>query len=140
MGTKGLNVVAALVLSVTVSPAFAATTWKGAAGGDWFVPDNWTPTGVPAAGADVVIGAGKSVVLSNETARLKSLDLTGTLTFTNWNTAVWATNVTIQANGNMTCPAGGFRDTEMSNRVSVVCVSNLEIKVNGKIDVSGCGY
>lgn len=129
-------IVAVLLLGV-VSHTVAAT-WNGSVSSNWFDPNNWTPASVPGDGSDVVIGSGKSVVLSNATAKLNSLDLTGTLTFTNWYAALWVTNATIQSNGIMKCPAP-FRDAEMSNQVYLVC-SNLDIKAGGKIDVSGAGW
>lgn len=114
-------------------------TWKNNTTGDWSVPGNWVEGVVPADGDDVIIAnSGASAILSSESANLSSLTLSRTLTFTNWTTALIATNVTIQNNGIMTLPPA-FTTSQMSNRVWVVC-SNLTINAGGKIDVNSKGY
>jgi hypothetical protein len=129
---------AGMVMLLAICSLAPAATWNGSVDTDWFKDNNWTPAGIPLDGTNVVIGTGKIVVISNQTALLDSLDLTGTLVFTNWTTVLNATNVTIQSGGIMK-NTGPFRDTEMSNQVHIVC-SNLDIKTGGKIDVSAIGY
>lgn len=126
-----------------IFPAQAATkTWTGAAGtNDWFVAGNWNAGAGPApvAGDDVVIAtAGASVLLTNSTPPLSSLILSNSLVFSNWDTKLSATNVTILTNGVMTLP-GAFTNSMMSNNVYVIC-SNITINGGGKIDVDGRGY
>ena len=139
---------AGIILMAAGSLASAATTfsWKANTTGDWFTANNWTnESGWPSDGDTVMItNAGASVILSNITARLADLTLGGatagqrTLTFTNWDTCLYATNITILTNGYLTC-TGPFTNTVMSNRVNLVC-SNLAIQGGGSINVKGKGY
>ena len=71
---------------------------------------------------------------------LQSLTIsnTATLIFTNWDTTLSATNVTISTNATVTC-AGPFTNDVMSNRVYVVC-SNLTLCAGGRIDVDSAGH
>ena len=122
-------------------PAWGATkTWKAATTGDWFEASNWEEVGgAPQAGDEVVITAdGAWVLLTNSTDYLGSFTLSQTLVFSNWNTTLSATNVTILTNGVVTLPPA-FTDVQMSNNVYLVC-SNLTIDAGGTIDADGKGY
>lgn len=132
-------VLCVLALGALCASAFAATyTWNTTAG-DWTNGANWTPSGPPNNGDDVVItNSGASVILSSSSSNLASLTLSKTLTFTNWNTALTATNITIASNGVMTLPAA-FTNDQMSNRVWMVC-SNLLVASGGSISTDGKGY
>src|SRR6267378_1532828 len=46
---------AAALFSVQTTRA-AATAWNNAAGGNWSVPGNWSPSGVPGTTSDVIFG------------------------------------------------------------------------------------
>ncbi len=92
--------------------------------------------GVPAAGQDVLIPAGKTVTVSSATAVLNSLTNSGTLIFTNWTTLLSAGNITID--GLVTLPAA-YTNNQMSNRVWMAC-TNLTLTPTGQIDVRGRGY
>ena len=61
----------------------------------------------------------------------------GTLTFSNWNTSLSATDVNIN-NAVITC-SGPFNEGEMSNRVWIVC-SNLTLQSGGNINANSKGY
>ncbi len=107
--------------------------------GEWSEPANWSDSVVPGAGDDVVItNEGASVWLRETTPDLGSLTLSRTLVFTNWTTTLVATNVTIQNGGVMTLP-GHFTNTEMSNRVHVVC-TDFVLEQGGVINVDAMGY
>jgi hypothetical protein len=123
----------------------ATPTWKAATTGDWFTAANWTDGSIPLAGDDVVVtNAGSSILLTNSTPYLGSLLLAGvpgvsnTLVFSNWNTTLSATNVTIASNGWMTLPVA-FTNNQMSNNVCIVC-TNLTLDRGGVIDVNGRGF
>lgn len=136
------------ILMAAGSMASAATTfsWKANTTGDWFTAANWTnASGWPSDGDTVIItNVGASVILSNTTASLTGLTLGGTtagqrtLTFTNWDTCLYASNLTVLTNGYITC-AGPFTNNAMSNRVNLIC-SNLAIEGGGAINVNGKGY
>ncbi len=113
-------------------------TWN-ATTGDWSSAENWT-TAVPADGDDVVItNLGALVLLSSSTPWLSSVTISNaSLSFSNWNTALYVSNLTILNKGILTC-AGPFTNNAMSNRVNLVC-SNLFLATNGAINVQGKGY
>lgn len=116
-------------------------TWDGSAGADWFNTNNWTPANVPANGDHVIIdsSAATNVVVSNSTANLASFTITNqTCMFTNWDTTLNATNVSLGTNGIFTLPAA-FTNGGMSNRIHIVC-TNLTIASGGSIDAEGKGY
>ena len=117
----------------------ATRNWKAATTGDWFTAGNWVEEACPTTGDEVIItNAGASVLLTNASDVLVSLTLSKTLTFSNWNSALSATTITIQSNGVMTC-AGPFTNNAPSNNVYLVC-TNLVVEAGGKIDVDGKGY
>ncbi|MFZ0250709.1 MAG: hypothetical protein WAL61_12265, partial [Acidimicrobiales bacterium] len=77
----------AAVVSLGSSPAAAAptctATWTGDAGTtDWNTGTNWSPTGVPATGSDVCIPSDATVVDSNVSPSLDSLDVAQGATLT----------------------------------------------------------
>ncbi|MBI2438348.1 MAG: hypothetical protein HYV36_06005 [Lentisphaerae bacterium] len=133
------------LLLMAVSSRAATNTWlpAGPSTNDWSVATNWSG-GVPAAGDDAVITNASVVILLTNSAPasewLSSLTIsnTATLIFSNWNTTLSATNVTIATNAMVTC-AGPFTNTVMSNRVWLVC-SNLSVAVGASINVDGKGY
>ncbi len=127
------------VFAAWLLPAMAdKQTWR-AGTGDWSEVANWS-TAVPADGDDVVItNLGAFVRLTNSTARLSSMVVSnGCLSFSNWNTTIYATNLTIDAGGILTC-VGSLTNNVISNRVSLNCGA-LFIGSNGAINVNGKGY
>lgn len=131
-----------LFLLFVLTPAgWAATNyWTGASGSDWFNTNNWSLTNLPAAGDDVVItNAGNNMLLTNSTPYLSSLTLTNkTITFSNWDTTLSASNITIWNNGTITV-ANAFATNQMSNRVEIIC-SNLSLNVGGVININYLGF
>ena len=132
---------AGVVLSSNQSFTTAAQsrTWVGTSS-DWFTDSNWSPAGVPQAQDTVTIpSAAASPLITHSPAPLISLTITsGTLSCSNWNTVITATDITIQNSGKITMP-GPFASTAMSNRVYIVC-SNLTVTAGGQIDTSERGY
>ena len=132
----------AILACILLSASAQATlkTWSGGAAGDWWTSGNWTPSGIPQAGDDVIINSSSTVILSNATPYLSSLNIsnTATLTFTNWTTSLSATNIVVTNTALITC-GGPFTNNAMSNRVWLIC-SNLTVSPNASIDVSAKGY
>ncbi|MBI2439932.1 MAG: hypothetical protein HYV35_01015 [Lentisphaerae bacterium] len=131
-----------ILLPVTGAKA-ATVTWlpSGPSTNDWTIGANWSGGNAPTNGDDVVItNLNVGVLLTNATASLSSIVLSNrcTLIFSNWDTSLSATNVTILSNATMTVPAA-FRNDWMSNRVWVVC-SNLALWGGANINVNGGGY
>jgi hypothetical protein len=111
-------------------------TWSGT--GPWFTLANWTPQDFPYPGDAVRIPSGNCLI--REPQSVASLTVTnGTLTFTNWNTAVNASgNILVQNGGLLTTPTK-FSNGAMSNNVCLTC-ANLAIEAGGRINVNSNGY
>ncbi|MDD5677643.1 MAG: hypothetical protein PHW60_06570 [Kiritimatiellae bacterium] len=125
----------------------AATTWNGSSG-YWSDSAKWNPAGVPGDGVDVLITNG-SVLLTNATANLASLTISGAtarLTFSNWDTALTATNVSIQDGAIVTHVTNSATTTNADGswpadgRVYIVCGTNFDLQAGGTIDAEGRGY
>ena len=129
-----------LILTTCVGTSLAGVkTWKNNTSGDWFEADNWNEGAVPVAGDDVEItNTGAKVILSGSTPLLNSVTVSETLTFTNWNSALNATGVTILNKGKLTLP-GAFTNDAMAHNIYVVC-SNLVIETGGSINADGKGF
>ncbi len=128
------------LLAVMQTTAFGDKVWIGGAG-DWFAGANWGGGVCPGPGDAVVIATpGSAVTLTNSAPELSSLVLGGaTLTFSNaWDAVLEATNLTIQANGKITC-AGPFTNNGVRSRVNLKS-KRLVVEANGVIDVKGRGY
>ena len=131
----------ALLLAGIVPAQGAARTWVGGvAGNSWLNTNNWVEQVIPAGGDTVTIPSGKTVLLTSQTAYLGSFSITNsTLTFTNWTTALRATNITLWNNGKFTLPAAFSNAPVMSNRVWVIG-SNFTFHAGASILADGLGY
>ncbi|MBI2439753.1 MAG: hypothetical protein HYV35_00090 [Lentisphaerae bacterium] len=133
-----------LVCSLSCRALAATVTWLTPAGTNyWDVPTNWAGGSVPTNGDEVVIATNNiGVRLTNSTYPLSSLLISNkaTLIFSNWDTALNATNVTIATGAVLTC-AGPFSNnvSTMTNRVWIAC-SNLTVAAGGAINVDAKGY
>ena len=58
------NILSLTFLICTIQTFAATRTYSGLSGGNWLVATNWSPTGVPVAGDDVYIPAGKTVIVT----------------------------------------------------------------------------
>lgn len=115
--------------------------WTGSSSRDWFTSANWSQSQVPQAGHHVVITnpAGNQALLANHSAFLSSVVLSNsTLTFSNWNTTLSATDLTVGVSGIMTLP-GPFTTSQMSNSIVLVC-TNLSVLSGGLIRADTNGY
>ena len=142
--SRGLWLATALVAMTAVTLRAETRTWVGPSNADWFAAANWLPEGAgnnyPQAGDAVIITNG-FILLTNETANLASFSITNaTLNFTNWTTALRATQVNIWSNGNLThAPVNTNLAPGITNRVWIVC-SGLSLNAGGKVNVDDCGY
>ncbi len=132
----------ALVLLVMGMMNGAQVRWITPSGtNDWFVATNWSSGTIPQDGDDVLITNNNvGVLLTNSTAYLSSLTISNkaTLIFSNWNSALNATNVYIaHSNSLFTLPAAFTDAPGFSNNIYIVC-SNIYIK--GTIDAYAKGY
>jgi hypothetical protein len=99
---RNLLVLLTLVASVATCPA-ATVAWKANRTGDWADASNWEPGRLPAADDDVVITApGTKVLLSRPTPALRSVTLTGVLTFAGWDTKLTTVALTVKSGGLIT--------------------------------------
>ena len=147
MNARIAKTVVLAMIGLMAAGAFSQNIWQGGAGtNDWYATTaNWSAGHFPAAGETVVItNANVGVLLTNSAPAAGWLDSlmisnTATLIFTNWDTALSATNVWIRKSAIVTC-AGPFTNAPaMSNRVYLVC-SNLTLEIGGQINVNGLGY
>lgn len=133
------TVMFAMFLGIGLASAQTPRTWVGGPGGAWSEPANWDPTGEPQAGDSVTVDDGASVILSQPTAALASFTLeNATLTFTNWNTTLYAGTVTIGDDAVVTLP-GPFDEGGISNRIHIVCTDFI-LAADGVLDADGMGY
>lgn len=66
-----------VALGVTQGNAFAATkNWTGTVDADWSTSGNWSPSGAPTTGDDVIIGAGTPYAGTNDISGLSIKSLT----------------------------------------------------------------
>ena len=66
--------------TVGETSAFSSiTSYTSTGSGNWFSTSTWSPSGVPAAADNVIIGAGHTVTLGSNNAVAKNVTLTGTL-------------------------------------------------------------
>lgn len=129
----------ALVLALCAPARAMTNNWKASTTGDWSDAANWVEGFIPTNGDDAVItNSGASVIISSSSSNLNSLTLSRTLWFTNWDTYLQASNVSILSNGSMTC-VGAFTNNAMSNRVYIIC-TNLTIAAGGSINADTRGY
>ena len=120
-------------------------TWTGgstASATDWDDAANWDGE-VPGEGDDVVFGSAKTartIILSHETPVFNSIviDSQNTLMTSNWFTKIQATTVTVKNGGVITC-GDAFKDSQMSNRVWIVC-QDLDVQSGGTINVNDKGW
>jgi len=120
----------------------ATRTWdKGGDQTNWFNAANWSDNQLPGNGDSAVINNSASVLLTNATAELSSFTITNaTLTFTNWNTAIRATDVFIQHSGILSHTQCNTNPVESNtNRVYILC-SNLTVTAGGSINVNTKGF
>ena len=131
------SIVKTLILTFLSYQCIAATrTWNGTTG-NWSDSTRWGGT-VPQNGDDAVINSG-SVLLSSDTAVLGSLTMGGgTLTCSNWNTRIRATNVVING-GTLTLPSAFSTNSPSSNRVWIVA-TNFTLGASAQINADYAGY
>jgi hypothetical protein len=128
-----------LAFSVTGSRAANLTWTGGGSDSNWFNSANWSGSdNYPQNGDSVTISSG-TVLLTNSTAQLADFTInTPNFTFTNWTTALRATNITVQASGGFTHAACNTNAAiGNTNRVYIIC-SNLTVL--GTINASSKGY
>ncbi len=119
-----------------VSDVGQTNVWTGA--GAWESVTNWSLGAIPGASDDAVIRTG-SVVLS-QSVRLAGLTVESgaTLVQTNWSTVITADTVIVRSGGRIALPPA-FTESQMSNRVYIVC-TNGRIDAGGVIDADAGGY
>lgn len=113
------------VAALSVSSAFAVTkTWNGSTSNAWSTASNWTPSGVPATGDDVIVPASLSRYPS----------LSGAVTIRNFT----INGGDIQLNGNNFTITSNFivNDGTIQSASSLVTADNIDIN-NGEFKIQG---
>lgn len=107
--------------------------------GDWFVATNWVSSLAPTNAGDTATITNGYVLLTNSAALLASFSISNaTLIFSNWNTMLNATNVSIHNSGFLSLP-GAFATNQMSNNIYIVC-SNFTLNAGGTVLADAKGY
>ncbi len=129
----------AAFLSLLSAASGATITWKAGTTGDWAAAGNWVGESVPGDGDRVEItNSGSGVLLSSSSSNLSSLLLSQTLTFTNWNTVLRASSVTVLAGGQMRVAAWSTNGVQ-SNNLYVSC-GTLSVSNGAAINATARGY
>lgn len=132
----------ALILGAAAAQATVRTWIPAGVDSNWFNAANWSPSDSwPTNGDAALIMSNKFVLLTNSTDNLESLTITNaTLMFTNWNTALIASNVTIRNKGSLThAPCNTNLTLSNTNRVYILC-TNLLIDAGGSIYADSAGF
>lgn len=111
-------------------------TWAG--NGVWSDYGNWDPPGAPGPHDTITIASGNLLLPAARTVKAATVSSGSTVVFTNWSTALMAVQDVVIA-GTLTLPPPFRCDTEMSNRVWIVC-RDFTLAAGGVIDVVGKGY
>lgn len=128
----------AVFLAASLSQA-TTYNWKTNTTGDWSDAANWVEGSAPTNGDDAVItNIGAKATLSSSSSNLSSLTLSRTLTFTNWDTILYASNVTVLTGGTMNI-ASWTTNLTSSNNLYLVCTT-LSISNGGVITATGRGF
>lgn len=117
-------------------------TWSGGKTGSWDVAANWVETAVPTTNDTVFIANTSAVVvLSSSTFPLASIQLAGTLIFTNWDTTLTAVDVTVTNGGKITHYVNTDSNAPWTPdaRIAISC-SNLNVQTGGVINADAKGY
>ncbi len=105
---------------------FPQTTRTSAGSGNWNIAATWSPSGVPGVGDVVIIAAGHTVTVNDNTANLGSLTVNGILTLGNS-----VTGRTVNVNGDVT--VGGSVNFSNNNAIHTFNIGGNLIN-NGTID------
>ncbi|GHB96021.1 PEP-CTERM sorting domain-containing protein [Cerasicoccus arenae] len=111
---KSNSAIAALasILLVSLSAHAAVVTWdNGSTDGDWDTPENWDPTGIPAANDKVIINNGDSV---SKTGSVFFNDIIGTS-----DDGLSLTNGTLTISGDFTSFTGGGSSSSVNSQIGV---------------------
>jgi hypothetical protein len=119
-----------LFLSIT---GFAGTkTWTGAASTDWFTAANWSPSGVPASGDDVVIPANPTgarfPLFSTGSTTVRTLVVQAAASFSQTGGSFIANGANWTVAGTINVSGGSF-----------ICANDITITNGGVINLSGAG-
>ena len=111
--------------------------WSGV--NPWETTTNWTPEGMPSSNDTAIISGGTTLLANARSVANLIVTNGGVVLFTNWSTVLSVTGqVTVLSNGALRA-AGPFTDTQMSNRIVLVC-SDLVVATGGVITADGVGY
>jgi hypothetical protein len=127
------------VLAYFASETPTTKTWGGT--GNWTNGSRWTPAGMPGYLDTAVVTNGVVTLSESVWAGNVTVSNGATMLFTNWNTVLYARDVTVR--GTITHPVN--TDTNAAdgwtpdNGVWIVC-TNLTIAAGGSLDVTGKGY
>src|SRR5271169_222566 len=116
-------IIAVVLIGASIVNA-ATKTWVPTAGGPWTTAANWNPSGVPAAGDDVIISADQTAnITAIPTIALNSLTINGTCTWAgaaSGNTVTVTTSMSIASRKTLTYGVTGGRHVFTLNGTATV--------------------
>ena len=120
-----------IMLSVAISQA-ATKTWQPVAGGAWTTAGNWSPSGAPAPGDDVIIGAQSAPITAIPTLSLKSMTINGSCTL---QSAV-ARTLTLGGNAGTDFTIAAGANLTLGTTVNITLANNATAAINGTLTVN----
>ena len=117
-----------ILVFIFISLHSFAGTKTSTGSGNWNTGSSWSPSGVPSTGDDVVIAAGHTITINNNTANLGSITISGTLVIGNNNT-----NRNVNVSGSIVINSGGVFRTAGNGGNSLNIGGNLTN--NGTFDM-----
>ena len=118
-------------------------TWNGA--GNWTSNTNWSPEGMPGSRDYAILQSGTSILSDAVSINSLAVSNGATLLFTNWNTCLYAPDVTIRNGGVIAHGANSATTTNVLGtwvpdaRIYIVC-THLTVVTGGVINADARGY
>lgn len=118
---------------LSTQTAFSITrTWVPATGGAWTTPANWSPSGIPAAGDDIVIGSQSAPITSVPSIALNSMTITGNCTLQSGS----AVTLTLGGNTGTDFTVAGSANLILGATVNITLANNSTATIDGTLTVN----
>ena len=136
-----MQLVAALVAGfLSAQTIHAAPTWNNAAGGNWSVPGNWSPSGVPGIASDVIFGNTGAGSPNTNDVSAETIDA---LTY-DWNNQAQQTTVipsgqTLTVNSSLAAGSALILEGSASAAPTASTLAPAAITGGGNLVLSGAG-
>lgn len=121
------------IFLLSTQPAFSTSrTWVPSAGGAWTTAGNWSPSGIPVAGDDIIIGSQSAPVTSVPTIALNSLTINGNCTLQSGSAAT----LTLGGNTGTDFVVAGGANLTLGATVNITLANNSTATIDGTLTVN----